>query len=120
MLPTDNLMQSCGVAHSDCGNIRDTVLAILPLSPPLHPHPSQAALKCPASTVNAQTFSCLMQVMMVDPVIAGDGHTYERTAFQDWLQHYAMSPVDKKPLKHTRLVTNQAIKNALAVHWQQT
>ena len=57
--------------------------------------------------------------MMVDPVIAADGHNYERAAFQDWLHHSAMSPVDRKPLKHTRLVTNLAIKNALAVHWQQ-
>ena len=50
---------------------------------------------------------------MVDPVIAADGHTYERAALQDWLQHSAMSPVDKTPLKHTRLVTNLAIKNAV-------
>lgn len=57
--------------------------------------------------------------MMVDPVIAADGHTYERAAFQDWLQHSAMSPVNKTPLKHTRLVTNQAIKNAVAVQQQQ-
>lgn len=57
--------------------------------------------------------------MMVDPVIAADGHTYERAAFQDWLQHSVMSPVDKTPLKHTRVVTNQAIKNAVAVQRQQ-
>ena len=69
--------------------------------------------------VTAGTFSCLVQIIMVDPVIAADGHTYERAAFQDWLQHNVMSPADKKPLKHTRLVTNQAIKNALAVHWQR-
>ena len=56
---------------------------------------------------------------MVDPVIAADDHSYERAAFQDWLQHSAMSPVDRTPLKHTRLVTNQAIKNALAVQLQQ-
>ena len=57
--------------------------------------------------------------MMVDPVIAADNHTYERAAVQDWLQHHAMPPVDKQPLKHTRMVTDQAIRNALAVHWQQ-
>ena len=56
--------------------------------------------------------------MMVDPVIAADGHTYERAAFQNWLHHSAMSPVDGTPLKHARLVTNQAIKKALAIHWE--
>lgn len=57
--------------------------------------------------------------MMVDPVIAADGHTYERAALQDWLHHSYMSPVTQSPLEHTRLVANQAIKNALAVQWEQ-
>ena len=55
---------------------------------------------------------------MVDPVIAADGHTYERAAFQDWLQHSDMSPVNQVPLEHTQLVTNQAIKKILAVRWE--
>ena len=57
--------------------------------------------------------------MLVDPVIAADGHSYERAAFQEWLQHSTMPPVDNTPLKHTRLVSNQAIKNALAVQREQ-
>ena len=68
---------------------------------------------------DTQAFSYEVQVMLVDPVIAADGHTYERAAFQDWLHHSAMSPVDGIPLKHTRLVTNQAIRNALAVQQRQ-
>ena len=31
--------------------------------------------------------------MMVDPVIAADGHTYERAAIQQWLQTHPTSPV---------------------------
>lgn len=61
----------------------------------------------------------VVQVIMVDPVVAADGHTYERAAFQEWLLHSFMSPVDKTPLKHTRLVSNQAIKNALAIQRAQ-
>ena len=61
----------------------------------------------------------VVQVMLVDPVIAADGHSYERAAFQEWLQHSTLSPVDNTPLKHTRLVSNQAIKNALAVQREQ-
>lgn len=52
---------------------------------------------------------------MMDPVIAADGHTYERAALQDWLHHSAMSPVDQVPLEHTRMLTNQAIKKTLTV-----
>ncbi len=30
---------------------------------------------------------------MIDPVIAADGHTYERVAIDQWLQHHHISPV---------------------------
>jgi len=30
---------------------------------------------------------------MVEPVIAADGHTYERAAIQHWLQGSSLSPV---------------------------
>ena len=55
----------------------------------------------------------LLQVLMVDPVIAADGHTYERSAVQAWLQHNDTSPVTKAPLRHTRLVPNVVIKGAI-------
>ena len=56
--------------------------------------------------------------MMVDPVIAADGHTYERTAIQDWLQGSSLSPVTKDKLSHTRLFPNVLVKSALAQHAQ--
>ncbi|KAL0031912.1 hypothetical protein WJX79_004744 [Trebouxia sp. C0005] len=41
-----------------------------------------------------QLFCCpLTKVTMVDPTIAADGHTYERSAIQDWLTRSRMSPV---------------------------
>jgi len=55
-----------------------------------------------------------VQATMVDPTIAADGHTYERSAIQDWLTHSHMSPVTGQPLSHTRLVSNQAAKLAIA------
>ena len=50
---------------------------------------------------------------MVDPVIAADGHTYERAAIQDWLQTHSTSPVTSLPLNHTRLVPNVLAKTAI-------
>lgn len=55
-----------------------------------------------------------MQVTMVDPVIAADGHTYDRHAVEHWLQQYDTSPVTGKALSHKRLVPNQIVKRVIA------
>ena len=55
-----------------------------------------------------------VQATMVDPAIAADGHTYERSAIQDWLAHSRTSPVTGQRLSHTRLVSNQAARVAIA------
>ena len=60
---------------------------------------------------------CHMQVAMMDPVIAADGHTYERTAVQHWLQGSSLSPVTGDKLPHNRLVPNvsaRAVRAQLA------
>ena len=56
---------------------------------------------------------------MVDPVIAADGHTYERTAITEWLKRQHTSPVTQVPLPHPRLVPNLLIKGAIASQRQQ-
>ena len=58
----------------------------------------------------------LLQVVMQDPVIAGDGHTYERAAIQHWLQGSSLSPVTGEKLPHIRLVLNVLVKSALSQH----
>ena len=55
---------------------------------------------------------------MSDAVIAADGHTYERSAIQLWLQDSFLSPVTGNKLPHTRLVPNFLVKAALAQHAQ--
>ena len=55
-----------------------------------------------------------VQATKVEPTIAADGHTYERSAIQDSLTHSRMSPVTGHPLSHTRLVSNQAARVAIA------
>ena len=54
-----------------------------------------------------------MQVVMQDPVIAADGHTYERQAMQRWLQGHTASPVTGQQLNHLRLVPNIVIRSAI-------
>ena len=61
-----------------------------------------------------------MQEVMVDPVIAGDGHTYERAAIVHWLEGSSLSPVTSDKLPHTRLTPNVIAKTALQQHAQQS
>ena len=37
--------------------------------------------------MRSEVFACRLQATLVDPVIAADGHTYERSAIQSHLQH---------------------------------
>ena len=70
-----------------------------------------------ADKVSSTAMSALLlQVGMKDPVIAGDGHTYERAAIQHWLQGGSLSPVTGEKLPHTRLVPNVLVKSALSQH----
>ena len=54
------------------------------------------------------------QAVMIDPVIAADGHTYDKHAIQEWLKEKDSSPVTEATLAHVRLVPNTLIKNAIA------
>ena len=51
-----------------------------------------------------------MQAQFVDPVIAADGHTYERGAFNLHLQRHNTSPVSQKQLATKHVVPNRIIK----------
>ncbi|DBB01104.1 TPA: hypothetical protein ACH3X1_000996 [Trebouxia sp. C0004] len=84
--------------------------------------PSKATTSCTdseADTVERLLQCPLTKRIMTEPVIAADGHTYERAAVQDWLLHHKMSPVTGVSLAHTRLVANVLIRSILARHQQQ-
>lgn len=49
-----------------------------------------------------------MQELLIDPVIAADGYTYERRALQDWLKQHTNSPVTGHPLSSTTVMPNLA------------
>ncbi|KAL0028774.1 hypothetical protein WJX79_006642 [Trebouxia sp. C0005] len=59
-------------------------------------------------------FLCpITQVLMKDPVIAADGHTYERAAMQSWLALHQTSPVTGAALSHAKLVPNVIIRGVI-------
>ncbi|KAL0021777.1 hypothetical protein WJX79_009116 [Trebouxia sp. C0005] len=55
----------------------------------------------------------ITKVVMVEPVIAADGHTYERAAIETWLLENTTSPVTRKDLAHMRLVPNILIRGLI-------
>ena len=46
--------------------------------------------------------------VMTDPVIAADGHTYERMAIVEWLETHDTSPLTNDPLPSKVLFPNLA------------
>ena len=64
----------------------------------------------------ASAFLCpITQTAMADPVLAMDGHTYERAAIERWFANgRAASPVTNARLASTMLVPNHALKSARA------
>ena len=56
----------------------------------------------------------VLQATLSQPVIAADGHTYEKHAIEAWLKERTVSPVTGMQLAHTRLVCNFVVKSAIA------
>ncbi|CAF1431148.1 unnamed protein product [Adineta steineri] len=48
-----------------------------------------------------------------DPVVAQDGHTYERKAIEEWIRKYGTSPLTNQQLSLEHLVSNYAIKKVI-------
>lgn len=53
---------------------------------------------------------------MDDPVLAGDGHSYERAAIESWLATHTTSPLTGQPLPDSPLIPNWNLKKLIAKH----
>ena len=53
----------------------------------------------------------ITQIPMQDPVIAADGHTYERAAIEDWFKKRDTSPLTGAPLNDKKLIQNHAMRS---------
>ncbi|GJP56340.1 hypothetical protein CLOM_g15401 [Closterium sp. NIES-68] len=62
-------------------------------------------------------FICpLSKEVMRDPVVAGDGFTYEREHIEHWMATCTLSPSTGQPLPHTCLTPNNVLKTLIASH----
>jgi hypothetical protein len=101
------LQRLCARAQQRARDAAATAAAVAEQAAARQHHPSEppAHLLCP-----------ITQQLMEHPVVAADGHTYERAAMEAWLRSErarGRSPLTNMPLEHTRLVTNYAVKAAL-------
>ena len=56
--------------------------------------------------------------IMSDPVMAADGHSYERSAIERWLATKSTSPMTGEALQHTHTFPNHALRGRIR-EWQE-
>ena len=55
-------------------------------------------------------------ILMIDPVVASDGHTYERESIEQWMTTHDASPTTSQPLEHKMLIPNHLVRKQV-VSW---
>ena len=60
---------------------------------------------------------CISYEIMVDPVIAEDGHSYEKKEIERWFREHHRSPKTNQPIG-TTLTENHALRNVIQ-DWQR-
>ena len=55
-----------------------------------------------------------VQDIMREPVMAADGHTYERLAIADWLAQHDTSPLTNEVMPSKQLQINHLVRQAIS------
>ena len=85
-----------------------------PAPPPARAAPARPAPPPPRDDDVPEEFLCPITFeMMTDPVIAADGHTYERRAIEAWFSRARTSPVTNEPLEHLHLIPAHTIRSLI-------
>ena len=64
--------------------------------------------------VECECICPISQEIMKDPVIAADGHTYDRESIEKWLSTSSKSPLTGADLPNNTLIPNLALKKVIA------
>ena len=87
-----------------------------PPPPPPLPPPPPPPQKPESVKEELEELCCpITFVLMLDPVIAADGQTYERAAIEHWLRSHGTSPLSGQRLEHMRLTANHLVRRLCAV-----
>ena len=57
--------------------------------------------------------AALVPELVERPVIASDGHSYERAAMEEWLAAHSTSPKSGEEMPSTQLIPNHALRNLI-------
>jgi len=74
----------------------------------------KAELKAKAETFEEGVQCPITREPMSDPVVAADGHTYEKSAILAWFKNSLTSPMTREVLKSTDLSPNHTVKSLIA------
>ncbi len=62
------------------------------------------------ATSNDSLLCPLTLELFRDPVLAQDGHTYERDAIEEWIRKTGTSPITRQPISIQHLISNITVK----------
>jgi hypothetical protein len=71
--------------------------------------------RCCAEELCDMAFLC---TLMDDPVVASDGHTYNREEIQKWFKGHDTSPRTNEPFEHKILIPNMAMRQQI-IAWRE-
>ena len=63
--------------------------------------------------INYNFICSITHEIMIDPVISSDGHTYERSAIEKWLNNNDQSPITRQIITRDSLVPNIALRDII-------
>ena len=81
-----------------------------PSAPPRTPPRSRSPSPTEGFHVPAPLLCPITHSLFRDPVLAADGHTYEREAITDWLRTSRRSPMTREPISLDGLKPNRVVK----------
>ena len=58
-----------------------------------------------------------MQELLKEPVVAADGHTYERDQIYAWLLKSNTSPMTNERMEHNHLIPNLALRAVMDAYF---
>lgn len=100
------------------GGIGEGVGGLPPTQQQQRPWPAAALAAAAGSNASVDAmFTCPISLeIMVDPVIAADGHCYERACIEQALVRSRNSPMTGAPLASTELIPNHTLRSAILEH----
>ncbi|KAL3146353.1 hypothetical protein ABBQ32_003043 [Trebouxia sp. C0010 RCD-2024] len=64
------------------------------------------------------SFCCpITTELLHDPVVAADGHTYERQHITEWLQKSSTSPMTNERMEHKHLIPNRVLREVMDAYF---